>query len=76
MQVRATRKRRGLNRGFVLSDHADWPALLQTVADTGAERVLCTHGHARTLARYLREQRGLNAQELTTQWEGEEGAER
>ena len=44
MRVRGVRRQRGYDRGFVLSDHADWPALLQTIAETGASRVLATHG--------------------------------
>ena len=55
MRVRGVRRQRAFDRGFVLSDHADWPALLDTVAETGATRVLATHGHAEPLARYLRE---------------------
>ncbi|NTX55371.1 ligase-associated DNA damage response exonuclease [Myxococcus sp. CA039A] len=70
MRVRGNRRRRGFDRGFVLSDHADWPALLRTVADTGAERVLTTHGSAEPLARYLREQ-GVDASPLATPFEGE-----
>ena len=56
MRVRGVRRQRAFDRGFVLSDHADWPALLQTIEETGATRVLATHGHAEPLARYLREQ--------------------
>jgi len=74
MRLRATRKRRGLDRGFVLSDHADWPALLRTVEESEAERVLCTHGSAAALARFLREERGLDAAALQTRFTGEEGA--
>ena len=40
MQVRGNRRRRGLDRGFVISDHADWPGLLEAIAATGASRVL------------------------------------
>jgi len=76
MQLRGARRGRGLTRGFVLSDHADWPALLRTVEETGAERILCTHGYADTLARYLREETQTKASVLKTAWEGEEGAER
>lgn len=61
MQVRGTRRRRGFDRGFVLSDHADWPGLLQTIQETGARRVFATHGHRETLARYLGEALGLDA---------------
>jgi putative mRNA 3-end processing factor len=53
MRVRGNRRRRGFERGFVLSDHADWPGLLRTIKATGARRVLATHGYADTLARYL-----------------------
>src|ERR1700733_10091696 len=55
MQVRGNRRRRGLDRGFALSDHADWPALLAAVQATGASRVLATHGSVGPLTRYLRE---------------------
>ena len=74
MRVRGVRRQRAYDRGFVLSDHADWPALRGTIADTGAARVLATHGHAETLARYLREQ-GRDAGVLRTAWEGEAGAD-
>jgi putative mRNA 3-end processing factor len=70
MRVRGVRRQRGFDRGFVLSDHADWPALLQTVEETGAPRVLATHGHAEPLARYLSE-RGLESGIIRTAWEGE-----
>lgn len=63
MRVRGNRRRRGYDRGFVLSDHADWPSLLQTIEDCGAERILTTHGHADTLVRLLSE-RGVDASEL------------
>jgi putative mRNA 3-end processing factor len=74
MRVRGVRRQRAYDRGFVLSDHADWPALLATIADTGAGRVLATHGHAAPLARYLRE-RGLDAGVIRTAWEDEGGAD-
>jgi putative mRNA 3-end processing factor len=70
MRVRGVRRQRGYDRGFVISDHADWPALLDTIAETGAARVLATHGHAEPLARYLRE-RGRDAGAVRTAWEGE-----
>lgn len=63
MRVRGNRRRRGYDRGFVLSDHADWPSLLATIDDVGASRVLTTHGHSDTLVRLLRE-RGVDAAEL------------
>jgi putative mRNA 3-end processing factor len=60
MRVRGIRRRRGYDRGFVISDHADWSDLLRTIRETGAKRVLATHGYSESLARYLREQ-GLEA---------------
>ena len=68
------RRQRGFDRGFVLSDHADWPALLDTVAETGASRILATHGHAEPFARHLRD-RGFDAGVIRTAWEGEPSAE-
>ena len=70
MRVRGVRRQRAYDRGFVLSDHADWPALLQTIAETGASRVLATHGYAEPLARHLRGM-GLDAGTMRTAWEGE-----
>ncbi|MDP2312950.1 MAG: ligase-associated DNA damage response exonuclease [Pseudomonadota bacterium] len=70
MRVRGTRRRHSVDRGFVLSDHADWPALLDTVAASGAERILVTHGSTEPLVRWLCE-RGLDARTLPTAWEGE-----
>jgi putative mRNA 3-end processing factor len=70
MRVRGVRRQRAYDRGFVVSDHADWPALLQSIAETGASRVLVTHGHTEPLARFLAEQ-GLASGVLRTAWEGE-----
>ena len=63
LRVRGTRRRRGFDRGFVLSDHADWPGLLRSIRESGASRVLATHGHREPLVRYLRES-GLDARAL------------
>lgn len=53
MRLRKRRRQQSLDRGFVLSDHVDWPQLLDVVAASGAERVLTTHGYGETVARYL-----------------------
>jgi len=74
MQVRGNRRRRGYDRGFVISDHADWPALLRTIEASGARQVLATHGQAELLAQYLIE-RGLEARPLETRFEGEAGGD-
>ena len=73
MRVRGVRRQRAFDRGFVLSDHADWSALLSTIHDTGASQVLVTHGWSDPLARYLRETRGLQTGTLRTAFEGEAG---
>jgi len=57
MRIRGNRRRRGYDRGFVMSDHADWPDLLATVADMRASRVITIHGNGEALAGYLNEQR-------------------
>ena len=73
MRVRGVRRQRAFDRGFPLSDHADWPALLATVAETGASRVLATHGWSDALARFLAEARGLETGTIRTAFEGETG---
>jgi putative mRNA 3-end processing factor len=72
MRVRGLRRQRAFDRGFVLSDHADWRGLLDTIAETGASRVLVTHGWTDALARFLAE-RGLETGTLRTAFEGEIG---
>jgi putative mRNA 3-end processing factor len=72
MQLRGPRRRRAVERGFVLSDHVDWPELLSAVEATGAERVGVTHGSSETVARWLREN-GLDAWVLDTRFDGETG---
>jgi putative mRNA 3-end processing factor len=67
MQLRGTRRRQGLDRGFVLSDHADWPGLQRAIVATAAERVIVTHGYEATMVRWLREQ-GLQADSFVTEY--------
>lgn len=71
MAVRGARRRRGYERGFVLSDHADWSGLINTIDATGAKQIYVTHGQNDVLSRYLQEVRGINAQPLDTLFEGE-----
>lgn len=75
MQIRGARRRRALDRGFVLSDHADWKGLLESIDATGAERVWATHGYTTTLVKWLRSN-GRDAEALTTQFEGEMAEEK
>jgi putative mRNA 3-end processing factor len=70
MQIRGPRRRRALDRGFVLSDHADWDGLLKSIDATGAENIWATHGHTGPLVRWLQE-RGKNAMAIETRFEGE-----
>ena len=65
MAVRGARRRRGDQRGFVLSDHADWQGLIDTVRQSGARQIYVTHGQDELFARYLREQEGLAAEPLS-----------
>ena len=67
MQLRGARRRRGVDRGFVLSDHADWPGLLQAIEATGAQRVIVTHGSSAAMVRYLTERR-LQAESFETEF--------
>jgi putative mRNA 3-end processing factor len=71
MQVRGNRRRRGLDRGFALSDHADWPGLIGAIEATGAERILVTHGYTEALTRYLRA-KGFDARALATAYGDDE----
>jgi putative mRNA 3-end processing factor len=70
MRLRGTRRRRAIDRGFVLSDHADWPSLLAAIAATRAEHVWITHGYSEVLARWLADQ-ALDARSIPTRFEGE-----
>jgi putative mRNA 3-end processing factor len=75
MAVRGARRRRSVDRGFVLSDHADWPGLHAAIGATGAERVFVTHGYVPVMVRWLAAQ-GLDARGFETEFAGEEGAAR
>jgi putative mRNA 3-end processing factor len=68
MTIRGTRRRRTIDRGFVLSDHADWPGLNGAIAATGAEKVRVTHGQVGPMVRWLTEQ-GRDAEGLRTRYE-------
>ena len=70
MQVRGPRRRRSLDRGFALSDHADWEGLLASIEATGAERIWATHGYTAPLVRWLRE-KGKDAEAITTRFAAE-----
>ncbi|WBL25935.1 ligase-associated DNA damage response exonuclease [Zunongwangia sp. HGR-M22] len=73
MTFRGARRRRAIDRGFVLSDHCDWQGLLSSIKETGAEKIICTHGYTDIFSKYLREL-GYDARTEQTQYE-EENAE-
>ena len=70
MMLRGARRRRGADRGFVLSDHCDWEGLNTAIKATGAENIYPTHGYTQIFSRWLRDQ-GYNATPLETEFEGE-----
>ncbi len=71
MTFRGARRRRAIDKGFVLSDHCDWNGLLQSIEATGAEKVIATHGYTDIFSRYLGEL-GYDARTEKTQFEGEQ----
>lgn len=70
MTFRGARRRRAIDKGFVLSDHCDWQELLTAIKGTGAQKIITTHGYTDIFSRYLREQ-GYDARTEKTQYEGE-----
>lgn len=70
MTFRGARRRRAIDKGFVLSDHCDWDGLLDSIKSTGAEKIICTHGYTEIFSKYLREL-GYDARTENTQYEGE-----
>lgn len=71
MRLRGIRRRRGMDRGFVLSDHADWPGLQEAIKATGAETIYATHGYTEIFAHWLRDQ-GYDAHVLSTEYGGDD----
>ena len=55
MTFRGARRRRAIDRGFVLSDHVDWKDLIRTIKETEAENIVCTHGYKEIFSKYLNE---------------------
>lgn len=73
MQLRGARRRQGVDRGFVVSDHADWPGLQRAIAATGASRVIVTHGYEAVMVRWLQQQ-GLEAGSFATEYGDQDDA--
>jgi putative mRNA 3-end processing factor len=61
MRIRGNRRRRSVDRGFVLSDHSDWKGLVQTITACQARKIMLTHGYAAEMASWWRE-RGYDAE--------------
>ncbi|WP_136660489.1 ligase-associated DNA damage response exonuclease [Nitratireductor sp. XY-223] len=71
MALRGVRRRRAVDRGFVLSDHCDWTELNEAIAATGAERIYVTHGYTEIFRRWL-EERGYDARIVETEFRGDD----
>ena len=74
MAIRGTRRRKAVDKGFVLSDHADWPGLNRAIEASGAERVYVAHGYTAPLCQWLNE-RGIEAYAMKTEYESGGGEE-
>lgn len=72
MGMRGTRRRKSVDRGFVLSDHADWEGLLDTIKETGAEKIFVTHGYTDIFCKYL-QSIGYDAHIVSTEYNGDDG---
>ncbi len=72
MQIRGNKRRRAADVGFALSDHADWHGLNSAIEATGARKIFITHGYTYQFAKWLREERGLDAHEVKTAYVGEQ----
>ncbi len=72
MQLRGARRRRGADRGFVLSDHCDWEQLNTAIKETGASNIYVTHGYKSIYAKWVQDEFGVNATEVETLYTGEQ----
>lgn len=71
MRLKGNRRRKGYERGFVISDHADWPSLIRTVKETGCKKVYFTHGNTDAIVKYLNES-GIKSYDLKLPYDVEE----
>jgi putative mRNA 3-end processing factor len=63
MRVRQRAKASGIELPLIVSDHADWPELLQTLDDVAAPEIWVTHGSEEALI-HAATQRGIRARAL------------
>ena len=75
MLIRGVRQNSAINHGFVISDHADWQSLIQTVQQSEARQIYATHGETRVLTRFLNDHMGVAADRLETAFGIEQGAD-
>lgn len=71
MALRGVRRRRAADKGFIVSDHADWDGLNSAIAETGAEKIFVTHGYTNVFRRWLEDQ-GYDAHIVSTDYAGDE----
>ena len=64
MSIRALKKRSGFDKGFTISDHADWNGLIKTIKESEAKKVFLNHGDGESLANFLRDKEDLNIKQL------------
>ena len=55
MQLRGARRRRNVDKGFVLSDHCDWNQLQQAIQLMQPKQVYVTHGYEQAFSRWVEE---------------------
>lgn len=70
MMLRGSKRRQNVDRGFILSDHADWAGLNEAIKSTSANRVICTHGYTAVFSEWLKSI-GYDAHEEKTFFEEE-----
>jgi len=74
MALRGVRRRRAADRGFIVSDHADWDGLNSAIRATGASKIFATHGYTSVFQKWLTNQ-GYDAHIVSTDYHGEEAEE-
>lgn len=74
MALRGVRRRRAADRGFIVSDHADWDGLNAAIKATGATKIFATHGYTAVFQRWL-ESQGYDAHVVSTDYIGDEAEE-
>jgi putative mRNA 3-end processing factor len=71
MRIKQRAKARGVELPLVISDHADWDELTQTLGKVGAGEIWVTHGREEALVHYAAT-RGITARALALTGFGEE----